>query len=275
MPTSRFPRCHTAPHSCLLRGIVALLCLSFFLLGNVPGEQQRSLRQGVPVGAKDAPALIAIGAFTMEKNEYAEALPFFNAAEQFVKDDPDLYYQRGYAHMKLLEPELAIADFERSLAIAPEDFCRCVRMNMGFACYFSHQYARASSLFQEYLDHSPDANISPFLRLWVVLAGGFQGHDTRALAKTLLQDMPREIWPGALVPIFWGEISPEEYYAGISREKMRKEDWCEAVYFLGQLHLLQDEVEQARHMFELAVETSILNFNEYTGAQYELRRLGR
>jgi lipoprotein NlpI len=55
----------------------------------------------------------------------------------------------------------------------------------------------------------------------------------------------------------------------------KPEERCEAQFYVGEWQLLQDDSASARQRFEEAVGGCPKSFIEYTGAQAELRRMGR
>ena len=58
-----------------------------------------------------------------------------------------------------------------------------------------------------------------------------------------------------------------------SATREEREKRCEAMYYVGQYHLLHSDRRKAAEFFRAAVATDITYFVEYTGAKAELARL--
>jgi len=83
-------------------------------------------------------------------------------------------------------------------------------------------------------------------------------------------------WPGPVVALFLGQITPEALVAGAQDPDptTQRERQCEAYFYAGEHFLIQGQRAPAVQMFQSAVATGVTSLFEHSSAKAELRRLG-
>ena len=85
-------------------------------------EHSRALDEyWAPIHIELADAYGNRGSYIGQQNHYVEALVDFEKSLALQPDDPDTFHQRGWVRVKLSDYAGALTDFERSLAIRPDN----------------------------------------------------------------------------------------------------------------------------------------------------------
>lgn len=213
-------------------------------------------------------ALRAIG-------DYENAIgDFTRALEVGSSDDSQIYNLRGQAQTDLGEYELAIADFDTALDLRP--IWAFATRNRARAKFYLGAFNDAAIDFEAAFDIERD----PYTSLWRFLslaragetddALNFLGNETGRLRE--------QIWPSPIVRMYLGELSPSEVLE-LTNDPEDPELTAalatEAMFYIGQLFVLQDDNKQAAAFFDRVIELGITHFVEYDGARAELTRIGR
>jgi lipoprotein NlpI len=114
---------------------------------------------------------------------------------------------------------------------------------------------------------------SPYTQLWREIAARRVNEPGRLSGATAELDMTK--WPAPLVHLFLGETSAEAVLAAADDANpwTRKDQTCEANFFIGELAMQRSEKDEAARLFKLAVADYPKNFVEYSSARAELRAL--
>jgi lipoprotein NlpI len=99
--------------------------------------------------------------------------------------------------------------------------------------------------------------------------------DGKAELTVNTQSMDGKKWPAPVVALYLGNISSQTVISQAADPDPKKhtEQMCEANFYLGEWHLLNNEEQQARMLFTRAQNECPKTFVEYTGAVSELQRL--
>lgn len=113
--------------------------------------------------------------------------------------------------------------------------------------------------------------------LWLYVTEARLGRaDAQATLRTLAAGIDKSSVGWAAIALFLGEATPEQTLAQIKDPDptKKKEQECEIYYYLAHYHLLRGEKDQAVDYFKRVVATGVVDFIEYEGAVFELKRLG-
>jgi tetratricopeptide (TPR) repeat protein len=137
---------------------------------------------------------------------------------------------------------------------------------LGFAHFHRGDFAAAAQNFRN------AGNATPYRVLWLHIASARIGGQD---ANSNLQDQsaglnPAE-WPVPVIELFLGRRTPPQTMAAARKP----DELCEAQFYVGQWHLLRNERAASIDALRKAVKICPKDFNEYTGAVAELKRLGR
>jgi lipoprotein NlpI len=113
----------------------------------------------------------------------------------------------------------------------------------------------------------------PDLALWRYVAMRRAGHDASALLDATSKRLANGAWPLPVVRYFQGAISGDALLAAAGAARDPKGRLCEAYFYLGEAALLVNQPDEARKLFQAALDTGKTRFSEYAGATAELTHL--
>ena len=140
----------------------------------------------------------------------------------------------------------------------------------GYVNFFLGRYSAAADDFQHGMESEP------YRALWRYLARARGGqNDTRELALNTVVKLDRDVWPGAVIALYLGQVKPPQVLAAAARgdERKQREQGCEASFYLGEYALLRVEIAEAQRYFRKAQESCPAGFVEHIAAQSELKRI--
>ena len=139
-----------------------------------------------------------------------------------------------------------------------------------FVQYFQGQYQRAADDFAASAQR--DEKAAPYYHLWRFLAQT-RGNDSQAAANLRIaaSKLDQSKWPYPVYQLFLGELTPAEVTAKASNN----DSLCEAIFYVGEWHLLRGQTAEAIPKFNAALFSCPKTFFEYEGAQGELLQLRR
>jgi lipoprotein NlpI len=205
-------------------------------------------------------AFFGRGDLTHAIADYGEAIrrnPNYTAA----------YGNHGNALTEQGALDRAIADYSAAIRLdpsGPDAFG-----DRGRAYFQRGDFAAAAADLAASLRLKPE---DAYGALWQHLAAARVDKDAaaRALAANAAA-LKREAWPYPVIELFLARRSPERTL----RAARKPDERCEAVFYIGEWHLLRDERAEAVPHLKDAAATCPKNFIEYTGALAELRQLGK
>ncbi|MSO88529.1 MAG: hypothetical protein EXQ89_00885 [Rhodospirillaceae bacterium] len=111
------------------------------------------------------------------------------------------------------------------------------------------------------------------LLLHMAMARAGEAADAELAANAGRLDLRK--WPGAIVHFALGRTRESEVLEAAqgARSTTRREQECEAFYYLGMERLERGDITGAVAMFRGAIDTGVRHFVEYHQAEFELERL--
>lgn len=196
--------------------------------------------------------------------------------DEAIRLDPGMaraYGVRAGALVRMGESERAIPDLDKVISLTPpQDSAYRVRAMNHFALgHFElaeQDYVRALAIKPLH-----------YASIWLYLAQARQGKgegDLAALAASAKRE-PANKWPEPVMRYYLGGVSDAELLAAAvspADSKQKTDQECEAVFYIGERAMLRGDAAQARPRFERARTICPKDFNEYTAAVGELKRLG-
>jgi rhomboid protease GluP len=139
-----------------------------------------------------------------------------------------------------------------------------------FVQYFQGQYQLAADDFAAKAALNSEA--APYYHLWRFLAQT-RGNDSQAATGLRVEagKLDQGKWPYPVHKLFLGELKPEE----VTAKATNSDSLCEAIFYIGEWHLLRGETVEATQKFKAALLSCPSTFMEYKGAGGELGRLER
>lgn len=231
------------------------------------------------------------------------ALQDFDTAVRLAPSDVGYLGERGSLHLRRGSTDQALADFQTAAQQAPNN--PLPQSWLAWAYVDKGDYARAVDLASRVIQMRPNEPVGYFDRgVFQLYLGRFAeatadldqavqlaprnanavllAHVARARAgaadPTLLAQRARALdlgrWPGPLLRMFLGELSPEQALQAAGREGDRQGRMAEANYYVGEYYLISGQPQYAAELFRRAVDTNRRDMLEHLAAWTELNRLG-
>jgi lipoprotein NlpI len=200
--------------------------------------------------------------------KHRQAIADYDAALRLKKDYQPAYFNRGNSYQALGRFAEAATDYDAAIKLKPDDFDAI--HSRGFVSFYLGRYAAAAEDFQ------PGAANDPYLALWRYLARARVGQaDPRELALNTIVKLDRNVWPGPLIALFLDQMKPAQVLAAAASgdAKKRREQGCEASFYLAEDALLRVEIGDAQRLFREALDGCPSGFVEHIAAEAELKRL--
>lgn len=201
-----------------------------------------------------------------------EALHFYDAALELDPNNAEVHASRAVVLMHRREYDRSLAETARALELQPKfAHARYVR---GRALFDLGRFEEAAEVFSQVMQ---DGRRDAYTALWRYLALARAGRDGRAELRELSQTLSLESWPGPVIGLFLDGLEPDELLELAQHHDPRttRNQRCEALFFIGEYHLLAGRKDDAQAAFEATVGTGVIAFVEYWHAKRELERLGR
>ncbi|MHA1600037.1 MAG: hypothetical protein ACTSW2_04360 [Alphaproteobacteria bacterium] len=145
----------------------------------------------------------------------------------------------------------------------------------GNANFFRDRFDAAAGDYTNSLKRNP-ADL--YAALWLYMTREFTGQDGRPELIRATKQTDLFYWPGPVVNLFLGQITPEEILEAAKDvfldEKAQNEQACEAYFYAGQYAMLNGDKSTAIRLFRAAIDTGVTSFIEYEASRLALDRLG-
>ncbi len=270
----------------------------YYVRGNswaAKGEHDKAIAdysRAIELNPKDANAYNNRGNSWKAKGEYGKAIADYSRAIELSPKQTIAYYNRGVAWVAQGKRDKAIADYNRIIELDPKDASAYwLRGRTYFDC---GKFADAVKDFYRCLVLEPG---DEYQALWRYIArrrvGQSAGKDLAAFASRYVKD--RSAWPGPVFDLFAGRIDsgkclqaaepkkPDLADPRLSEadktarkagyEKLRREQLCEAYFYVAQYELIRGRTDTARQFLRKCLATNVTMFIEYSGAKAELKRI--
>jgi lipoprotein NlpI len=204
------------------------------------------------------------------QGQHEEALRFYEAAEQLDPSSAAIHSSRAVVLMHRRDYDRALAELDRALEMQPKfAHARYVR---GRALFDIGRFEEAAETFSQVMR---DGRRDAYTAIWRYLALARGGRDAREELRALAQTLDRGSWPGPVIGLFLDGLPPDELLelAQHHDPRVTRNQRCEALFFIGQYHLLAGRKDDAQAAFEATVGTGVVAFVEYWHAKRELQRL--
>ena len=201
------------------------------------------------------------------KHEYDEAILNFDGAIGLDPEDAAAHLSRGNTYRAKGDYQSAVRDYDEALRVDPENVT--VYWHRGLARVFEGQFeAAAPDLDRAVATTRPGA----YGILWRYLARGRGALRTDIAAAAV--DLDLAAWPGPIVAMFLGRTLPAELLrtAEDPHPVRRRNQTCQAVFFIGQQLLMLGKKDDAMPLFEQVRDGCPRDSPEHAGADAELAR---
>jgi lipoprotein NlpI len=225
--------------------------------------------QAIALDAKYALAYNFRGSAWIAKGDVDRAISDFDEAIRLEPKYAPAYNNRGGAFMAKHDFERAIAD--QTEAIRIDANYALAYLDRGIAALYSG--APANAIADVSRASELDAK-NPYAALWVEIVNKRSNGASRLPQASGQIDMSK--WPAPIVRLFLGQMTADAVLAAADDfdANTKRDQVCEANFYLGELALQQGTKEEAARLFRLAVADCRKDFAEWAAANAELKALG-
>jgi tetratricopeptide (TPR) repeat protein/Zn-dependent protease len=228
------------------------------------------LTQGINLKGGDRFGYYIRGLAKAAKGQFREAIADYDLALPLKTDDPNVYMSRGDAEARVGDANAALRDLDRSISLdAKPAGSWWIR---GLAKDLLGDFAGAAKDYETAAKLAPGADIVRFR--WSI-ALRHQHLDDRQVGLEAAVPKIGDPWAKAIALYLTGRLSEKELLLdgdkGAAETRRRHE--CQALYYIGMIHLLENEPDAARVFFKKAVDLDIRVLSEFALARAELARI--
>lgn len=201
--------------------------------------------------------------------DYKGALADSGAAILHGMRNAPMYYRRGLLHRALDDVPRAIEEHGRALELDPR-FVPALE-SRGRHLYHAGRFEAADKDFAAALA----IRASGIDSIWLALARAHRGIDGAPVLEEGLARLKDGKWPAPVMLFLLGRLDREGLMARAAStdDKARKEQECEARYYMAARLLAAGKPGEARPLLVKAAGECPTNFIEYDGAVIELERM--
>jgi len=226
--------------------------------------------RAIELNPQDAGAYNNRGIAKKNKGDLDGAIADFNRAIELNPRLSEAYNNRGNAKKNKGDLDGAIADYNRAIELNPQD--ADAYSNRGNAYYYQGNFAHAGADLAHAYELDPDI----YTALWLYLAQSRNGSKGKNELIKNVASLDTSKWPAPIVALYLGTGTPSTVFSAVENPdaQTRKDQRCEANFYVGSWQLLKGDRKQALSSLRAARDGCPKTFIEYTGAVYELKRLG-
>ena len=200
-----------------------------------------------------------------------DAIDNCDAVIEAFPERPRHYMSRAVVFLLAGCDEEALADCDQALALGTGK--AHIYRQAGLMRLCAGRHAEAVTALAPAVRLAPQ-NAYGVLLLHLARKGA--GEDDTAELHAHASQIDRDAWPGPLVQLYCGELTPDEAFAAASRnETTAGERRGETAFYLGERALLAGNIDIAKPLLQEAKEACPASFIECWAADAELRRLAR
>jgi tetratricopeptide (TPR) repeat protein len=226
--------------------------------------------RAIALDPTDAPTLGSRGDLKTITKDYAGAIADYDQAAALNPANVSYLQGRAYVESEQRNFRAAIVDYDRMLAIDPKS--RLAVVSRGQVHQRLGEYGAAATDYTRAIALNPQ--VADYDRFYLSLCLRLQKLDDAA-AGLKTTTAWRDAWTEAIARYLGGQSSEAEFQtkiaSGPSDQTLTRQ--CEAFYFIGMIHLLQNDRRGAAEYFRKATATGLETLQKYIFAQAELDRL--
>jgi lipoprotein NlpI len=203
------------------------------------------------------------------KGDNDRAIADYNQAISLDPKDALAYNNRGNAYKAKGDNDRAIADYNQAISLDPKS------SNSYFNRGRSNLYA--GSVEKALADLNQASALAPkyaYAALWLDIVSQRNNLPSRLPQTSSQLDMTA--WPAPVVRLFMGQMTPGALLAAADNPDAttKRDQVCEANFYIGELSLMKGSKDEATRLFRLAASGCPHGFVEWDAANAELKALG-
>jgi tetratricopeptide (TPR) repeat protein len=252
------------------------IAVAYLSRGNVyytKGDLDRAIvdyNEVIKLDPKYAGAYLSRGIAYYDKSNFDRAISDYSTAIALDPKFASAYHNRGTVYRQRGDIDQAITDFSQAIALEP---------NLASA-YFDRALTQlyAGSLPEALADLDRSSELDPrdpYSAIWLDIMDKRASLPSRLIERVTQIDLSK--WPAPVIRLYLGQSAPADVLAaaGDADANTKKDQICEANFYIGELSLQQGKKGDAARLFRLAAADCPKNFVEWWAAGAELKALDR
>ena len=225
--------------------------------------------EAIRLNPKSGMAFHNRGVAYLEKGDNDRAIADYSEAIRIDPEDASAFNGRGVAYRAKGDLDRASADYNEAIRLNPKS--SVAYFARGRSYLFAGSVEKALADFNQASAHAPE---NAYLALWVDIVSRRNNLPSRLAQTSSRIDMT--VWPAPVVRLFMDQMTPAAVLAAADDPDAtkRKGQVCEANFYSGELSLTKGLKDEATRLFRLAASDCPHSFNEWDGANAELKALG-
>jgi lipoprotein NlpI len=176
------------------------------------------------------------------------------------------YFNRGLAWSDRADYDRAIADFDEAIKLDPKG--DVAYHDRGLTRFYKGDFAGSADDLRKSNDLKPES--FTVLRMYIARSRGGGSDANQEFAKAA-GALTSKNWPRPVIEFYLGERSAESMVEAAADNVERR---CDAQFYLGQWHLMQNKRAEAVEPLRGALADGCPKYLfEYVGAQVDLKRI--
>ncbi|MGV7222422.1 MAG: tetratricopeptide repeat protein [Nitrospinales bacterium] len=204
------------------------------------------------------------------KGQYDKAIIDYSNSIELDPANKDTLIRRALTYKKQEQFDKTIADISRVIKLNPDGLIYNAEHYkvLGRMEFYQSRFDRAADNFSQVANNNDLYSI-----LWLFMANERQGKEGKQLLKGQSSATDLNNWPGPVVSMFLGTISPDTLLEKAKNDdkKIENEQNCEAYFYIGEHYLIQGDKNKAKELFQRVIDTGVTSFFEYFAANVELK----
>ena len=204
--------------------------------------------------------------------EYDRAISDYNQALALNPQNPEPYFYRGFAYLSKEDYDHAVADDKQYLLKNPND--SATYFHLGIAAYVTGNFNQAIDNYNEAIRLKPAYSYYSIWRYFAQIRAGNAELAKKDLKRSL-SELSKTEWPAPILGMLTGNINPSDLLSAADNPDLftHQSQKCEAEYYLGVFHSVNNRPKDARKMLEAALLDCPKDFIERAGVVAELNWL--
>jgi lipoprotein NlpI len=227
--------------------------------------------QAIQLGSTDAPTYNGRGDAYLAKADYMHAIQDYDDAIRNNPSYAEAFFGRGKAYFAERNYDHAVQDFSKTIALQ--------QSNAG--AYWDRALAelywdKPGSAADDLAAAVKLAPTHAYVAIWLHIARMRAGENDAGELAANAQKLDKTKWPWPVVALFLGSATAEAVRTGSQSAddpSTRKDQLCEADFYLGVYHGAKGDQNDARQLLQSAALSCPRGYVEYETAGLELDRL--
>ena len=246
---------------------------ALFKYKNLLEEGQRDIEAAIALDPDYVAAIMDLAAIHETRGRFDLAEKAYARIREINPNHPNLEYRLGILHFYANRLPEAEAELSDAIEKAPDAFSRAVRLHRrGMIRFLRGDYKEAAGDFEQSIAGRREGRIYPALMRWLAQTRLGLEPDKDEFARNI-DSGPDKPWLAMVASIYLGEEPFGEDRA--LRLAAGPEAACETGFYLGARAWVRGETVNALAFLELAVNSDVHVFMEYTMAKILRDRLVR